>query len=86
MLHPCISYTCGVTKLGRMEEPDTGKLRPRKRPQELPVLWQYFYVKICVLEIDCHEPIPRLDLRHNHLDCQHFELVRSEVAVQSAKI
>ncbi len=28
---------CGVRVLGRREEPDTGKLRPESKPQELPV-------------------------------------------------
>lgn len=36
--------------------------------------WQDFYVKICILEVDFVKPIFVLNLIHNNLDRQHFEL------------
>ncbi len=34
VLHSCTLCMCGVTRLGRMEEPDIGMLRPRKWTSE----------------------------------------------------
>jgi len=64
---------CGLTGLGRMEEPEVGKALPPKTNLGNFVLWQNFYMKICILEVDCDKPIFVLNLRQS-FDCQHFEL------------
>ena len=57
-----------VTWLGRMEGPGNGKLHQSKH-QELPVLWQYFYMKnMRLFKIDREDPNTMLNLQYDLLD------------------
>lgn len=66
---------------GQKEEPNIGRLRTQKHTAGTSCVVGEFLHEICILEIDCDEPIFVLDLRHTHL-----ELVFSKRVVQTAKI